>query len=296
MSDTLIVEDVKKEEPKKQQKKGPTRWKCPVCKCYCGNPHNRKCSLLEKDGDKVGQHHSKEALYKIAHALPENKRRLPPNSKAKGSAFERDICRKLSLWVTLGTKHDVLWRSGGSGSMGTKGTSTNQFGDICSVDPLGEPLVQNFVVECKNYADAKLGNSIYQRPGSLLFRWWKTLLRDVAKAEEATKLRKIPLLIIKEKRRPALVATDIMGMARFHNISPICCIATPLKDKDGNYFHTYIYTLRAIIGTKAGDVFKSEQELQELTDKTIEPKQKKRTKRVRLGKSGKRKSTRERLN
>lgn len=74
---------------------------------------------------------------------------------AKGSQFERDICRKLSLWWTHGERDDVFWRSAGSGAMATsrmrtKGKSTHgQHGDIHASDPVGEPLLKVCCFELK---------------------------------------------------------------------------------------------------------------------------------------------------
>jgi hypothetical protein len=39
--------------------------------------------------------------------------------KQKGSQFERDVCRELSLWVSHGKQEDVYWRSAMSGGRST---------------------------------------------------------------------------------------------------------------------------------------------------------------------------------
>ena len=39
--------------------------------------------------------------------------------KAKGSSFERLICKELSLWITGGEHQDVFWRSAMSGGRST---------------------------------------------------------------------------------------------------------------------------------------------------------------------------------
>lgn len=73
---------------------------------------------------------------------------------AKGSAFEREICKELSLWWTDGERDDIFWRSAGSGGRATnrtkKGKSTSgQYGDITATDPLGVPLIKNVTIELK---------------------------------------------------------------------------------------------------------------------------------------------------
>jgi hypothetical protein len=76
------------------------------------------------------------------------------NSSHRGSQFERDICRKLSLWWTEGKRDDIFWRTAGSGAMATtrfkKGKKTyGQDGDIHAIDPIGEPLLKLCNIELK---------------------------------------------------------------------------------------------------------------------------------------------------
>lgn len=73
----------------------------------------------------------------------------------KGAAFERAICRKLSLWWTRNLRDDVFWRTSQSGGRATerakKGQSTfGQFGDIAANDPIGKPLLDCFTWELKH--------------------------------------------------------------------------------------------------------------------------------------------------
>lgn len=73
---------------------------------------------------------------------------------AKGSQFERDFSTKLSLWWTNGENDSVFWRTSNSGGRATvrqqRGKFTyGQFGDITSIDPVGEPLVKYMIFELK---------------------------------------------------------------------------------------------------------------------------------------------------
>ncbi len=73
----------------------------------------------------------------------------------KGSKFEREICVKLSQWWTNGERDDIFWRTGGSGGRakirGRRGKDTkNQHGDICALDPIGQPLIDLITFELKN--------------------------------------------------------------------------------------------------------------------------------------------------
>ena len=74
--------------------------------------------------------------------------------KGKGSAYEREICKLLSLWWTDNEREDVYWRSSGSGARAKvrskSGKSTfGQYGDVSCIDPIGQPLIDNVVIEIK---------------------------------------------------------------------------------------------------------------------------------------------------
>jgi len=76
------------------------------------------------------------------------------SGNAKGSNFERVICRALSMWWTNGQRDDVFWRTSGSGGMATnrfaRGKSTfGQQGDIQAVDPIGQPVMDAICFELK---------------------------------------------------------------------------------------------------------------------------------------------------
>lgn len=73
----------------------------------------------------------------------------------KGSSFERDIARRLSLWWTHGDHDDVFWRILGSGGRATRKSRTGKniahasFGDIEATDPGAFPFTSLVVVEIK---------------------------------------------------------------------------------------------------------------------------------------------------
>ena len=72
----------------------------------------------------------------------------------KGSAFEREICKTLSLWFSHGKRDDLFHRTAGSGAMSTarakKGKETaNSAGDIGYLDAAGKPLIEAITFELK---------------------------------------------------------------------------------------------------------------------------------------------------
>lgn len=123
-------------------------------------------------------------------------------SKAKGSGFERRICKALSLWVTDGVREDVFWRSSMSGGRATvaKG-KVRQAGDICAVAPEGHALVDQFFIECKSYRSLGIGQFLICGAGPLA-KFWKVACREAEKYERA------PMLIAKQNGLPALVLLD----------------------------------------------------------------------------------------
>ena len=72
----------------------------------------------------------------------------------KGQEFERQICKRFSLWFTNEERDDIFWRTSGSGARSTarrkKQISTeNSAGDIGYIDPLGKPFIDTCLVEIK---------------------------------------------------------------------------------------------------------------------------------------------------
>lgn len=123
--------------------------------------------------------------------------------KQKGAAFERQICKGLSLWVSRGKNEDLFWRSAMSGgrstvAMKTRGTKlAAQAGDISSVHELGHKFIQQFMVECKTYKSLDYA-SLIKGKGNLLAFWDKA-------REEAKSYHKQPLLIAKQNNFPIVV-------------------------------------------------------------------------------------------
>ena len=73
---------------------------------------------------------------------------------AKGSNFEREICKQLSLWWTDGKRDDIFWRTSASGAMAkvrskTKQKTFGQYGDVQAIDPIGQPLMDLVTIELK---------------------------------------------------------------------------------------------------------------------------------------------------
>lgn len=164
--------------------------------------------------------------------------------KSKGSQFEREVCKKLSEWISYDQRDDLFWRSAMSGGRATVGMKkgivrSNQAGDITSIDPLGQKLIDTFVIECKFYKNIQLHSLLFGTPkNNSIFEFWRVL------NEKASELEKDPMLIIKQNGMPTLLGIstfsqktknrnfkrilsedyDIIPLAIFKHIVPIICL------------------------------------------------------------------------
>lgn len=131
-------------------------------------------------------------------------------SKAKGSAMEREICKKLSLWVSHGKREDLYWRSAMSGGRATvagrRGINlASQAGDISSVDKAGHVLTGDFYFETKHVRNIGLDSFIVKNMGPMS-AYWHTARK------EARKYEKRPILIIKQNRFPTLFICELANV------------------------------------------------------------------------------------
>lgn len=138
----------------------------------------------------------------------------PGGGKAKGSSFEREICKDLSLWITGGGRDDIFWRSamsGGRASVAFKkgGSNISQTGDICAVDPIGDPMVKKFFIECKFYANLNLQGSLVDSKSGITAFWDECRRMAVAQGN------KIPFLVARQNQWKPWLILDSEGMEFF---------------------------------------------------------------------------------
>lgn len=140
------------------------------------------------------------------------------SGKQKGSAFERKVCKQLSLWVSHGKKEDLFWRSAMSGGRATvarsRGRDVRQAGDITAVAPEGHELTNAAYIECKHYRDLALTAFVLEGRGTLAKFWFRT--RD-----EALKRQKFPWLVAKQNRLPTLLLVPYVIRTK---AAPACVI------------------------------------------------------------------------
>ena len=73
---------------------------------------------------------------------------------AKGSEFERQIAKKMSLWWSNNKRDDIFYRTHASGARHTsrmkkKIKTENSAGDLMYIDEMGKPFIDNVLVEIK---------------------------------------------------------------------------------------------------------------------------------------------------
>jgi hypothetical protein len=122
--------------------------------------------------------------------------------KRKGGAFERDICKLLSLWLTRGKRTDLFWRSAMSGGRTTvarkRGELVRQFGDVCAVAEEGHRLTDRWYIECKHVKVIGLVPFLLSGRGPLA-QYWETAVVD------AIRHGRRPMLIVRQNLLPTLV-------------------------------------------------------------------------------------------
>jgi hypothetical protein len=154
------------------------------------------------------------------------KRRGHKNPKAKGSAYERRVCKRLSLWVSGMKRTDVFWRSASSGGRFTqlhrpkmaprtksgrrretlRGLNDDAHaGDITLTHESGAAFIRSFVVECKHMKESGLRmlNLLFGRKSGVGVIWAKLLTECMG--------GRMPFLAIRQNCQPEIVVLSQEG-------------------------------------------------------------------------------------
>lgn len=131
------------------------------------------------------------------------KKKKKPRGKAKGSQFERDVCKDIyTAFASFGATPEDVRRSILSGG------HEHSFGDIGLSEALRK--IFPFAIECKWYKKIELYwlQEPWKKMGkSCWFRvWWKQTL------EGAHRGGRVPILIFKSNNHPVLCATPVHRM------------------------------------------------------------------------------------
>ena len=128
---------------------------------------------------------------------------------AKGSDYERKLCKRFGLWWTNGQRDDVFWRSSNSGGRATMraraGHQTHgQHGDMAATDPVGVPFVAVFTVEMKRgYSKFTVQDMLDKADGAAVQEFEKFFAQVLESYEAAGSLSW--MLVTRRDRRTALL-------------------------------------------------------------------------------------------
>jgi hypothetical protein len=127
----------------------------------------------------------------------------------KGSRFERDVCKRLSLWLSKGERDDLFWRSALSGGRATLRLRQDlariqinkaQSGDLTAISREAYDFAEALFIECKHYRDLGFARGFICQTGIIWGFWQKA-------CNEAERHGKMPVLIARQNRYPIVVIT-----------------------------------------------------------------------------------------
>jgi hypothetical protein len=147
----------------------------------------------------------------------------PGGGKAKGSSFEREIARILSLWWSNQERDDIFGRTMSSGAWGTQRAKSGkrtfgQYGDLQALDPIGQPFISMCCAELKvGYGSWDVLDAL-DRLTKTKPQTFELFLKQVV--EETSKSdSKYPILIFKRDRKETMLT---MPLALFTHIVDVC--------------------------------------------------------------------------
>lgn len=101
--------------------------------------------------------------------------------RGKGSQYERDVARQLSLWWTDDRNDAIFWRTSQSGGraktrMKTGRKTFGQYGDIQATDPSGRQLLDLLTIELKKGYNREPAFNAIDRPRRFRPSVWEGFL------------------------------------------------------------------------------------------------------------------------
>lgn len=129
--------------------------------------------------------------------------------KAKGASFERMVCKRLSLWLSVGERDDLFWRSAMSGGRATLRLrqdlariqiNKSQAGDLTAISQEAYEFAEKLFIECKHIRDLGFARGFICHTGVIWNFWQKA-------CEAAEQHNKTPVLIARQNLYPIVVIT-----------------------------------------------------------------------------------------
>ena len=131
----------------------------------------------------------------------------PGGGKSKGSSYELEVGKTLSLWISKGERKDLICRTVGSGAQFTA-TKLGKPGDLMAQDELAIKFFSKYVVECKFWKNLELIKFLYGE-GEL----YQALLKVKGEADIN---KKFWWLVAKQNHRPDLLFMPAECVAACH--------------------------------------------------------------------------------
>ena len=136
---------------------------------------------------------------------------------AKGSQFERDICRRLSLWWSDDKRDDLFWRTSQSGGRATtrrkKGKETEgHAGDITSTSEKGIALTKLIAFELKRGYSKEHPFSLVDKPPKAKPQVYEQWIRQ-AYASQRNGGCRFWAIIHKRDRREVTISLPILFLS-----------------------------------------------------------------------------------
>lgn len=120
------------------------------------------------------------------------------NGKSKGSAWERDVSKYLTFWLTGQSEEYYFWRSPQSGGIASiSPVNKDLHGDIIPLKSEADILCSKFVIEAKNgYPKTSLDLHLKYNKKDNMQDFWKQV------SDGSKSINKYPMLIYKKKGMP----------------------------------------------------------------------------------------------
>lgn len=152
-------------------------------------------------------------------------------NSSKGSSYEREVCKRFSLWWTHGEREDIFWRSSGSGARakvrGRAGRATaGQHGDMAITDPIGKPFIDMFCVEMKRGYSGSTFQDMVDCPVGGGVQTWEEFFAQTLESFEHAGAASWMLLVRRDRRQglvfiPLRAYTELLNLGAFAAGHPV---------------------------------------------------------------------------
>lgn len=150
----------------------------------------------------------------------------------KGSSFERDICRTISLWWSNGRHDDMFWRSATSGARATTrrkvGKKTRGHnGDIAATDSDGERLMDCITFELKRGYASSTFQDMLDAHDHAAEQVWESWIAQAMEAWSASGSFAWALVVRRDQRQALICIPQFL----YRELKPLGALQDETKPK-----------------------------------------------------------------